>query len=215
MKVMNSVEVKLKSTSSSDDVVLEALEVDIISKERLPFLPISLQKKYEEDGFKLADVSCKGTSCIEIGILIGSDQYWQVMTGGIRRLDERLTAAETRFGCTVQGQAKILATIMENSTVMVLNVNLDNSDIETEFSNLWDIETLGIKCPEKETKIEEEVIQHFKRHLKFEEMRCSVTLSWKDNMEFEENKNVAMNRTTNHSTATKGQKYTPALRQCD
>ncbi|KAH7953137.1 hypothetical protein HPB49_005043 [Dermacentor silvarum] len=191
---MNSVEVTLKSTSSSEEVVPEALEVDIISKERLPFLSISLQKKYEEDGFKLADGSCKGTSCIEIGILFGSDQYRQVMTGGIRRLEERLTAAETIFGWTVQGQARISASITEKSTVMVLNVNVDNCDIQTELSHFWDIENLGIKCPAKETRREEEVIQHFNRHLKFEEKRYSVRLPWRDNVELDENKIVAMNR---------------------
>ncbi|KAH7973638.1 hypothetical protein HPB49_003477 [Dermacentor silvarum] len=72
---------------------------------------------------------------------------------------------------------------MEKSTVMVLNVNVDNCDIQTLLSHFWDIEPLGVKCPEQETKREEEVIQPFKRHLKFEEKRYSLRLPWKDSVE--------------------------------
>lgn len=54
----------------------------------------------------------------------------------IRNRDDKLTAAETTFGWTVQGEAKLLQTTvkrltMQKSMVMVLQVNADNSDKTT------------------------------------------------------------------------------------
>ncbi|KAG0422066.1 hypothetical protein HPB47_002089 [Ixodes persulcatus] len=40
----------------------------------------------------------------EVGVLIGSDVYWKVATGQIRRLSEHLTAVHTIFGWMVQGR---------------------------------------------------------------------------------------------------------------
>ncbi|KAH7977329.1 hypothetical protein HPB49_000681 [Dermacentor silvarum] len=39
----------------------------------------------------------------EISILIGSDFYWDIVTGHITRLSPQVTAVETRYGWTVQG----------------------------------------------------------------------------------------------------------------
>ncbi|KAH7933982.1 hypothetical protein HPB49_020055 [Dermacentor silvarum] len=39
----------------------------------------------------------------EISILIGSDFYWDVVTGQISRLSPHVTAVEIRYGWTVQG----------------------------------------------------------------------------------------------------------------
>lgn len=68
-KTMHSVEVTLRSAYSGEEVLLEALEVDVISKEKIPLLPVSL-KKYEDDGLKLANGLSISTVCREIGILV-------------------------------------------------------------------------------------------------------------------------------------------------
>lgn len=56
---------------------------------------------------KLPDDLGRNAESSEIGMTVGSDQYWQVMKGVIRKLEEKFTATEISFGCTVQGKANV------------------------------------------------------------------------------------------------------------
>ncbi|KAH7945956.1 hypothetical protein HPB49_017835 [Dermacentor silvarum] len=56
---------------------------------------------------------------INISILIGSDFYWDVVTGQVSRLSPQVTAVETRFGWTVQGT---LHNFSQGSTVQRTSV---------------------------------------------------------------------------------------------
>jgi len=49
------------------------------------------------NGIHLTDYST-GTEPAEVDILIGSDQYWQIVTGEVRRGESGPTALHTRLG---------------------------------------------------------------------------------------------------------------------
>ncbi|KAH7963247.1 hypothetical protein HPB52_020256 [Rhipicephalus sanguineus] len=88
-------------------VTLEALTIhEICSVTSLPLDPNILHLLGERE-YNVAD-SFQPTTWQpeEISVLIGSDAYWQVTTGRIDRINERLTAIDTTFGWMVQGPVK-------------------------------------------------------------------------------------------------------------
>ena len=54
------------------------------------------------NGIHLTDYST-GTEPAEVDILIGSDQYWQIVTGEVRRGESGPTALHTRLGWVLSG----------------------------------------------------------------------------------------------------------------
>ncbi|KAL1469958.1 hypothetical protein MTO96_024723 [Rhipicephalus appendiculatus] len=62
---------------------------------------------------QLADDARQINGNDNIDLLIGSDYYWQVATGRIRRLSNGLTAIETLLGWTLQGPVESFKTVRQ------------------------------------------------------------------------------------------------------
>ncbi|KAG0412884.1 hypothetical protein HPB47_009979 [Ixodes persulcatus] len=56
------------------------------------------------EGKKIVDVTSDNAVKDGIGLLIGADYCWDVVTGSVRRLSPKLMAGDTVFGWTLQGQ---------------------------------------------------------------------------------------------------------------
>ena len=133
-------------------------------------------------GLDLAD-SSDGKDCLEVGVLIGVDQYWKIVTGKVVKGIAGPTAIETAFGWVLSGPVLGLTfepTVTCLSTVHMMKVDASVCLAQQEIANLemrlqafWDLETLGIK--ESETS----VYDNFMESVSFNNGRYCVQLPWK------------------------------------
>ncbi|KAG0413119.1 hypothetical protein HPB47_009728 [Ixodes persulcatus] len=82
----------------------------------------------------------------EVGVLIGSDVYWKVATGQIRRLSDHLTAVHTIFGWMVQGRY-MCPTSDRSNTTAVSTTSCETSHSESRpvaTSEMWQLDAIGI-----------------------------------------------------------------------
>ena len=143
-------------------------------------------------GLELAD-SGDLNECLEIGILIGVDQYWEVVTGEIVRGRSGPSAMQTCFGWVLSGPvpgvgAESHVTCSNISHVLTAQTHSSQQELvhlEKKLQAFWDLDTLGIK------EGEESVYEKFLEHVSFRSGRYCVRLPWKsprimlpDNLEF-------------------------------
>ena len=131
-------------------------------------------------GLELAD-SGDLNECLEIGILIGADQYWEVVTGEIVRGRSGPSAMKTCFGWVLSGP--VPGVIAESQVICsnishVLTTQTHSSQqelvhLEKKLQAFWDLDTLGIK------EGEQSVYQKFVEDVSFRGGRYCVRLPWK------------------------------------
>ena len=124
--------------------------------------PVSVQPIDTKNYYKylaeleLADSGVVGSN-LEIDILIGSDYYWDLVTGRVVKGDGGgggATAIETRFGWTVN--------LVSSSHMLRVAIVAESEGLETELKRFWNLESLGI------SKEEHPVQQQFTQHIMFD-----------------------------------------------
>ncbi|KAH7941183.1 hypothetical protein HPB49_010813 [Dermacentor silvarum] len=119
--ICNRVSVTLRSQHSTNELTIDALEVPKISAVTSPPVDGAIITIMTHHDLVPTDARSEAKSFREdeISILIGSDFYWDVVTGHIARLSPQVTAVETRFGWTVQGT---LHDFSQDSTVKSMSL---------------------------------------------------------------------------------------------
>ncbi|KAL1474029.1 hypothetical protein MTO96_038295 [Rhipicephalus appendiculatus] len=98
------VECWLKNWRDNTRVRVEALEIPEISGDLLPPPDDRVAHFVREQGLVLADTVPDGYQPgVGIELLVGADHYWDVTTGSVKRVNERLVAVETVLGWVLQG----------------------------------------------------------------------------------------------------------------
>ncbi|KAH7965378.1 hypothetical protein HPB49_006664 [Dermacentor silvarum] len=140
--------VTLRTLHSTNELTIDAIEVPEISAVTSPPADgaiITLRTHYS---LVPAHARSEATTFREdkISILIGSDLYWEVVTGQITRLSPQVTAVEALFGCTIQGT---LHDLFKGSAVQTTSLFLavgepaaNDASIDVDISSLWRIDTL-------------------------------------------------------------------------
>eukprot|EP00731_Ephydatia_muelleri_P007453 Em0003g1701a len=131
-------------------------------------------------GLELAD-SGDLNECLEIGILIGADQYWEVVTGEIVRGRSGPSAMKTCFDWVLSGPvpgviAESQVTCSNISHVLTTQTHSSQQELvhlEKKLQVFWDLDTLGIK------EGEQSVYQKFVEDVSFCGGRYCVRLPWK------------------------------------
>ncbi|XP_065305992.1 uncharacterized protein [Dermacentor albipictus] len=191
------VELWLCSRHNGRKIRVEALEIPQICCDIVPAPEASTVNYVEEQGLELADSTQDGA---EVGLLLGSDFYWEVTTGSVRRLDSGLVAVETIFGWTLQGTTHTTesgATYV--STVAVLRVAVigeeDQDDTAAQLKSFWQLEHIGI-VDEGEADMEDnQVLREFRENVSRNNCRYQVSLPWKENAgDLPENRATAFSR---------------------
>ena len=155
----------------------------------VPFIcePLSCQPiAYTKERYRhlanldLADFSRVGDE-LQIDALIGSDHYWQLVTGKVIQGESGPTAIETHLGWVLSGP--VSNTTEQNKptrppTSHAMHVSTTHlSDSPPHLSNLlkafWELESLGIKQEEPS------VYDNFKKTVMFKNGRYEVNLPWK------------------------------------
>ena len=115
-----------------------------------------------------------------IDILIGSDHYWDVVTGDISRENNGPVAIDSKFGWLLSGPLKR----RENSVITNLAIQeaastalcTASDELQANLHRFWEVESIGIlERPEMDKDYQ------FFENISFnkEHGRYVVTLSWK------------------------------------
>ena len=133
-------------------------------------------------GIHLAD-GTRGSTDLEIDILIGADFYWHFMDGSVIRTNGGPVALSTKLGYVLSGPVGFSTSTETSSTVNFSETHVLKIQSHTveEFSSLdeqvrrfWDLETLGIQ--ENEPTVQDKFIEN----IQFEEGRYEVKLPFKE-----------------------------------
>ena len=173
----------LMKTTDGDDLELEFLVVPLICEALSGQVITRALDNYPHlVGLDLAET---GTSTNKkVGVLIGSDHYWKVVSGEIVRGSTGPTALKSRFGWILSGP---LSGLMECSTISNLaccqtlfttSDPLQRSDTELEIAlrRFWDLESLGIQGEEPT------LYEKFVNSIAFINNRYQVRLPWGRNI---------------------------------
>ena len=111
--------------------------------------------------------------------MIGSDYYWDLVTGRVVKGDGGPTAIETWFGWVLSGPTggvheETTVNLVSSSHMLRVDIVAESEGLETELKRFWDLESLGI------SKEEHPVQQQFTQHIMFKHGRYEVRLPWKE-----------------------------------
>ena len=88
-------------------------------------------------------------------ILIGSDYYWELVTGSVCRSVDRPTAVHTKLGWVLSGPAlasshsQCLANLVSMHVLRVDVREQENMSLDEQLRSFWELESLGIQEVEK------------------------------------------------------------------
>ncbi|UYV63127.1 hypothetical protein LAZ67_2003230 [Cordylochernes scorpioides] len=147
----------------------------------LPRIPKTslISKELEQRKIKVTDL---GNDNPPIELLIGVDIYGKLMTGKTLQLDCGLTAMLTHFGWTFLGSLKEWSD--EDNSMLVMSINTMFGDSRQDFSisQLWDLDTIGVRDPvevkssvEQKTAFKNEFVKNISRN---RDGRYVVPLPW-------------------------------------
>ena len=167
-----------------EDVKIAALSFEAICSP-LP-ASVCLDEHSHLLGLDLADhVLESDSSESNIDVLIGSDYYWDVVTGDIERGDGQLVAVRSKFGWLVSGPVR---TASDSANYISSNLIVERpcdfvysqtpiDELIDSLKRFWDIETVGIA--EKSGVSPDE---QFLRGIKFDKAqgRYEVNLPWRE-----------------------------------
>jgi hypothetical protein len=134
-------------TNDGETYKMAALVVPFICHP-LTSQPISDSSKlcYHLLDLELVD-SALPTDTLEIDVLIGSDSYWDLVTGKIVKGENGPTAIQTRVGWVLSGPAgrqEIAVNLTFNSVHTLKVESCPNSTLDEQLKCFWDLESLGI-----------------------------------------------------------------------
>ncbi|GFU06922.1 integrase catalytic domain-containing protein [Trichonephila clavipes] len=182
----------LRNVLSGEETVIEALEIEEISRATLSLPNPDAWAEMESKGFRVTFSCNESSENCEISLLIGSDFYWS-LTHRIKRLDSSLVAVETSLGWSLQGKCD-----ERSDCTSVHLVHSEEESISTELRRFWEIESLGILEKGSVTldNGDEEILSEFDKSVNFVDGRYRVNLPWKPGMReaLQNNKTVARKR---------------------
>ena len=194
----NKVKLTLSNIRNGQSVQLEVLEIPRLCSSIMRVAGEEVRRELERKGLQLADTSVSGMETQELGVLIGGDHYWKIVTGKLERLSESLVALDSKFGWLIQGTVSMLNVTTETEPTDVgtlhVSVGLDEK-INHTLRSFWEIESIGIMNEKESLKSNEEALQLFEKTVQFKEERYEVRLPWKNEDHYlPSNYNVAKRR---------------------
>ena len=115
-------------------------------------------------------------SNLEVDVLIGSDHYWDVVTGAICKSNGGPTAIHTKLGWVLSGPTAVECPERCSAnlvTTHVLRVDMQPDPLNDQLRAFWELESLGINPNEKGVHDDPCI------DIKFVEGRYQVSLPWK------------------------------------
>ena len=174
-KTINNCEIVRATLKTLDGEIEMTLLTSPIICEPLTEQPLSLcVNSYEHlSDLHLADHS--DGSPIEVDLLIGSDYYWQLTTGEVRRgKNDGPVAVGTKLGWVLSGPAPVADHSLLTSTHILRIDSREEENLNSTLRAFWELESLGISSTGPS------VHQEFKENISFKDGRYEVCLPWKE-----------------------------------
>ena len=130
-------------------------------------------------GLDLADPT-NGSSSLQVDVLIGSDQYWELTTGQARRGELGPVAIETKLGWVLSGPVPAPSchqtpTCLITHTLRIDSLSSQDAQIlDDQLKKFWSLESFGVAAAD------DPVLGEFDSSVRFTEGRYEVSLPWKD-----------------------------------
>ncbi|XP_064388661.1 uncharacterized protein LOC135336735 [Halichondria panicea] len=130
-------------------------------------------------GLDFADYS-DGRSSLEVDVLIGSDYYWDLVTGSVCRSEGGPTAIHTKLGWVLSGptpakdQAQCSMNLTTTHVLRAETQELESTALDEQLRSFWELKSLGINKEEKT------LYDEFASDITFHEGRYKVSLPWKE-----------------------------------
>jgi len=188
------VNIKTFGTETTRAQAVDVVTVSICSKEgshinvlfsAVPLIcePLSCQPvaytKQQYSHLSNLDFSQVGEE-LQIDALIGSDHYWQLVSGRVMRGESGPTAIHTQLGWVLSGPVGGASDTTSNPTCLPSSHSFHishSSDSSISLDNLlkafWDLKSLGIRQDEPS------VYEEFENTIEFKNGRYEVSLPWK------------------------------------
>ncbi|GBN44277.1 hypothetical protein AVEN_211376-1 [Araneus ventricosus] len=187
----NVVRLKLENRDEpSLHIEIEALETEQISATTLPVPETNISKKFNKlKGLQLAD--CVENKDKNISILIGADYYYEIVSGRLKRLNDKLVATETIFGWCLQGYIGL------TNDLLSLKIVVDERNISDQLQQFWKLENLGVGSEsQEEHSFDADIMKEFEAGITYQDNRYKVKFPWKSNMKhlLNNNRDIASRR---------------------
>ena len=132
-------------------------------------------------GIDLADPT-DGRSRLKVDILVGSDQYWDLITGETRRGQSGPVAISTELGWVLSGPAVPPDQIQPLTSLVTHTLRVDglpptDQALDDSLKSFWELESFGIS-PRSDTDLS--VHEEFEGSVRFVYGRYQVELPWKN-----------------------------------
>ncbi|KAL1467384.1 hypothetical protein MTO96_042227 [Rhipicephalus appendiculatus] len=154
-----TVQLKLQSRFDAQEITMDALEVPEVCTVKTPAIEQGLLMQFHERKMLIADEQWIGDRPTQtISVIIGSDNYWRIVTGKIERLSNDLCAVETIFGWLVQGiyqvdTANDLHQGNYSTSALFLSCELHSQAASCmgDPTEMWRLDAIGITDPPEAT----------------------------------------------------------------
>ncbi|CAK6982600.1 uncharacterized protein LOC117444998 [Scomber scombrus] len=80
------VKVRLRNIRNNQNIDVQLLETPKVSSSIIKMASETIRNDLESKGMPMADVPVRGMESEELGVLIGGDQYWRIVTGKMEKL---------------------------------------------------------------------------------------------------------------------------------
>ena len=142
--------------------------------------PVNYSKDHYKHlvGIELVDSADIG-DVLEVNMLIGSDFYWNLVTGRVRRGRSGPMAIHTKIGWILSGpvdqqEVSVNLTLTATHTLRIDTYPVEQN-LDDQLKRFWELESLGI------TKDEPSVYDKFVQQISFNGQRYQVSLPWREN----------------------------------
>ncbi|XP_040070543.1 uncharacterized protein LOC120843291 [Ixodes scapularis] len=177
------VQVILRNQHSGQKHMIDALETHSISEQELPSPEKDVIEKMEELGLTSGD-DLNGLDCGGVAILLGSEHYWECITGRILRLSNSLTAVETAFGWAIHGSTQLTSDTVSCSQVIVLISAADEQE-PAILRRFWELESVGVLEEVDRDQSDNDIMRCFEACITKTKGRYEVGLPWKTDVPLE------------------------------
>lgn len=110
-------------------------------------IDVCISKNPHLDGLELADWADEDSK-LEVDILIGSDHYWDIVTGAVAKNEGGPTTIHTKLGWVLSGP--ITAKSPNQYSTNLVTTHVLHTDTQPDLLNIqlkafWELESLGIQ----------------------------------------------------------------------
>ncbi|XP_064465083.1 uncharacterized protein LOC135376504 [Ornithodoros turicata] len=191
-RLYRRVRLRLQSIYNESEYDLEVLVTDTICTQRTPRPGSGILDQMKERQLAVQHLTC-AESQRPVQVLIGTDVYWDLVTGEVIRLGRALRAVETRLGWTVHGATSEAGRSHESNQALVLRVSANQEQQDNYVQKFWQLEAIGV-APETEKSESDSALRRFGETVTLNEGRYEVSLPYKAVGNLDSNEEIALKR---------------------